>query len=192
MCFDKSAGHWGWASKYAKDLHPSGENWSRNKSCFLRQVFSPDWWFSYDLQLCWELFWDSVLSCLGVESGESPAASWGVEVFTSVLQTRPALFPLGLQGFSALLLRLLQLLKHFLSQFGCLLFRESKPHFPLLTVPSAVLPLLTLLLPSSSRHCAQGMSWAVDASVHSATSPPSFALPHTEPSSLPRPQVSHH
>lgn len=65
MCFDKHAGHWEWASKCAKDLHPLGENWSQNKSYFLLQVFSPDWWFSSDLLQCWELFWDTFVPWCG-------------------------------------------------------------------------------------------------------------------------------
>lgn len=55
-------------------------------------------------------------SYLGLEKAESSAAGGGVEGLTGILQTRSARRPLGLQGVPALLLRLLQLLRHLLSQ----------------------------------------------------------------------------
>lgn len=67
-----------------------------------------------------------LFSYLGVKSGKSPAAGGGVEGFARVLQAGSALFPLSLQGVSALLLSLLQLVSHLLSQLCCRLVAESK------------------------------------------------------------------
>lgn len=64
-----------------------------------------------------------MFSYLGVKSGKAPAAVGGVEGFALVLQTGPALLPLSLQGVSALLLGLLQLVSHLLSQLCCRLVK---------------------------------------------------------------------
>ncbi len=127
-----------------------------------------------------------------MESSKSPAAGGGVEGFTCILQTGSALLPLWLQGVFTLLLCLLQLLSHLLSQLGCPLVAERETF--LFVCFSSCLVFLSLerfvlVLPSSCHCCVGGTSWDVHASVRSSTSPPSSASRHTELSSPPHPQV---
>lgn len=135
-------------------------------------------------------------SYLGLESCKSSAAGGGVEGFACILQAGSALLPLRLQGVFTLLLCLLQLLSHLLSQLGCPLVVETLT-LNILSLFSCLFFFLgerfeSLVLPSSYHCCVEVTSWGVRASARSSTSPPSSVLPHTELSSPPHPQVSPH